>query len=556
MDKEIVDNTIIKYIKKIYGFSLTKTKSIDFAEELSSRIVFEVYKALLKSDNVHNVDGYVYRIANNVYARFVSEEMNNNALLEKPLFQTEKSHDKEESYTLLRKEIAYLSKIQREIIILHYFDNLKLKDISERLSLTLGTVKWHLHEARNQIKESFIETKNKSSKQKEMVFSEMKNLGSLSPYHADMNYFFFMNYTQKIVYSAYQEPKTTVDIAKELALPEVFVDDEIQKLVENSFMIKKPGNRYLTNIYITRHEDKFLEKIKDIMSAYVKLTCDTYIPSLFKFSRETFYRSAIPRSAELRSACEGEGREQIKDKIYIPFNDFNFLMWFIVNISCKNKFFEIKEDDAKRFEISRKDGAKYVAIAKADYKNIGCKERNFNNVDYFMKSISDEKYPILFWQFLSKYDDRKINQQDNLFLLHETLYDFYTGKFTKESAHIDKYKRLLDNGCIVSKGGSEYVNMIVTTMKSEDFMDLIPEISEDLRVATQSLEKEVYEINKTFYPKHLHELCFFMTKYFLAVQLRLCVFEELLNRAVLKPVKKNQRLTVNSILFSDVLPRS
>ena len=73
MDKDKADKIIIGYLEKAFGFALTKTNNIDEAEELASRIIFDVYKSLLRSDDIQNIDGYVYRVARNVYARFVDE---------------------------------------------------------------------------------------------------------------------------------------------------------------------------------------------------------------------------------------------------------------------------------------------------------------------------------------------------------------------------------------------------------------------------------------------------------------------------------------------------
>lgn len=71
MDKETADNLITKYNKKLFGFALSKTSCIDKAEELASRITLEVYSSLLKRDNINNVNGYIYHVAQNVYARFM-----------------------------------------------------------------------------------------------------------------------------------------------------------------------------------------------------------------------------------------------------------------------------------------------------------------------------------------------------------------------------------------------------------------------------------------------------------------------------------------------------
>ena len=76
MTKEQTDRIISEYTKKIYGFALSKTSSIERAEELASRITLEVYVSLLRQDEVRDAAAYIWRIAMNVRARFTDELAN------------------------------------------------------------------------------------------------------------------------------------------------------------------------------------------------------------------------------------------------------------------------------------------------------------------------------------------------------------------------------------------------------------------------------------------------------------------------------------------------
>ena len=76
MTKEFADRIICDYTKKIYGFALSKTGSIERAEELASRITLDVYSSLLRQESVPNPAGYIWKIAMNVRARFTDELAN------------------------------------------------------------------------------------------------------------------------------------------------------------------------------------------------------------------------------------------------------------------------------------------------------------------------------------------------------------------------------------------------------------------------------------------------------------------------------------------------
>ena len=59
-----MDNDLIvsKYAKKIYGFSYSKTKNAHDAEDLSQEILVQLFGKEFKSQQIENMDAYVYRI--------------------------------------------------------------------------------------------------------------------------------------------------------------------------------------------------------------------------------------------------------------------------------------------------------------------------------------------------------------------------------------------------------------------------------------------------------------------------------------------------------------
>ena len=52
MDKKKADELIFSYIRKIFGFAMSRLSKIDEAEELASEITFQVYSSLLRQDKI------------------------------------------------------------------------------------------------------------------------------------------------------------------------------------------------------------------------------------------------------------------------------------------------------------------------------------------------------------------------------------------------------------------------------------------------------------------------------------------------------------------------
>ena len=546
MDKIYADKIITSFLEKIYRFSLSKTKNIDLAEELASRITFEVYKSLLKVDEVFGINNYIYRIANNVYAQFVKEEIENKQISQHYQNQTDNEPPKDKIYEHLRNEILYLSNLQRDIVVMHYYQKIKTKDIANRLNISQAKVKWHLIEARTQLKDGVLEIK-KIKYRNQISFTEMRSIGKLGflQRFIDMSFYFKKNLSQNIAYTAYKTPKTTVEIAKEIATPVAFVEDEINHLLESGFMTKLPGKKYLTNIYIVDSKIENREKVNELLTHYAKIIGDKYVPLLFQETVDKFFAPNNKKAASY------------SPRIYIPEKNLNFLMWSIVAYSCVTKLvIPDNKSDISKYMVKRKDGGENIAhaIVGDDFSS----QKNFakNHIDLWVSSNTKNTYPISVWQFFSHYDDRQGDFTQWTQKIFFTLYDFISGRINKDLANLDKYISLFDKGFIVSKKNTDIVNMIVTNYTESEFQSLLPTIPDELKEIGIELNSLMYKMQKKYFPKQMQDLCRIMNQNsFRKGDFRVFVFKYLLEKGLLKPLKKHQRKTVNMILFSDILPK-
>jgi len=544
MDKRLVDSIVTEYMKKIFGFSLSKTMNTDKAEELASRITFDLYSSLLKIDEVNNIDGYVYQVSRNVYARFVGEEVKGRCV---SLDADNLSYDydffvnfeKNQNYIRLRKEIAYLGKVQREIIVMHYFDKLKQNEIARRLDIPLGTVKWHLHDARNQLKEGVNKMRETGTLGMQPVkFSGMGHCGRPGTNGEDTSFYLSKLISQNIAYCAYHEPKTIAEIANELGVPSAFIEDEVYYLEDNGFMEKTAGGKYLTIVYITESSlftNEIMEQLHKIYNEYAKKVCDKYIPLVFESMKDF----------------------KIKN-IYSPKNDFNFLMWSAVVFACGYKLRTVNDEtDLSRYNIKRKDGGEYIALAFTDNSSEKG-DLSFNNALYEacgdMNRCTRDKYPVDSWQLDTYYDSRKGGWQDNLTVDYEYLYEFITGKINKTHGHTDELKRLYDKGYIIDDGKNDYVN-IAAVSSMQDFLTILPPIPEELIKEGEKLDAEIFKTIKMTYPEHMQKLCRVRcTNSLSGIEIRTRVLEQLAASGILKPLTEEQKQSVNTIMFCNVLP--
>ena len=228
MNRQDVEKTITEYLEPIFGFALKRCKNIHDAEDLSQEIATKAFRALIVKDDVADMGKFIWSVAHNTlsnYYRDVARSVVGVSIDEvAELIPDPDSEmdfdDNTEAIHRLQAEIAYLSKLQRRIVIAYYFENRKQADIARELGIPLGTVKWHLFEAKKELKRG-MDTMRKAS---ELKFNPIKFCsygfnGSLGTKSLDE--FFRSALTQNICYSVRNSAKSINEIADDLGVSPV-----------------------------------------------------------------------------------------------------------------------------------------------------------------------------------------------------------------------------------------------------------------------------------------------------------------------------------------------
>lgn len=230
-DQQQAAEIVEKYIKPLYSYAIKKTANLQDAEDLAQDIILKLYSSL-QSKQIFNLDAFVWRLAHNVLVNYYRGKSKSSIgvsfdVLEPTLHSNEEPADElmaKETIKKLQHEIAYLSKTQREILIMYYYEGKKLVEIAARLNLPLGTVKWHLFSARNEIKKGMDTMRDVNElKFNPIKFTGCGIAGSTGTMGGPWN-FFRSVLTQNIVYSVYREAKTINEIADCIGVSPVFVE--------------------------------------------------------------------------------------------------------------------------------------------------------------------------------------------------------------------------------------------------------------------------------------------------------------------------------------------
>lgn len=270
MNRQDAEKTITEYLHPVFGFALKRCKSIQDAEDLAQEIAAKAFRALLAREDIADTGKFIWTIAHNTLSNYYRDSARTMVgvpidevaeLLADPREETA-ADDNAEAIHRLRREIAYLSKLQRRIVIAYYFENRRQTDIARSLGIPLGTVKWHLFEAKKELKRGMDMTRRPS----ELKFHPIKfsSYGiSGSPGTKSLEEFFRSALSQNICYCVRNQAKTVNEIADDLGVSPVYVEPEAEFLEEYGFL-QLQKDKYLINFIINEPTPELLTMQNDM----------------------------------------------------------------------------------------------------------------------------------------------------------------------------------------------------------------------------------------------------------------------------------------------------
>lgn len=323
MNRQDVEKTITEYLKPIFGFALKRCKSIQDAEDLSQEIAIRAFRALLAKDDVADMGKFIWTVAHNTLSNYyrdsaksiIGVSIDEVAELIADPYSEPDTDDNTEAIHRLQTEIAYLSKLQRRIVIAYYFENRKQADIARELGIPLGTVKWHLFEAKKELKRGM----NTMRKASELKFNPIKlrycgingSVGKKSP-----DEFLRSALSQNICYCVRNTAKTINEIADDLGVSPVYVETEVEFLEEYGFL-QAQKDKYIVNFIISEPTAELLTMQNNMYKRAAELFANELYDELLKCGILDDKRILC------NHMLSGSTREK-------PLRDKNFLLWTLI----------------------------------------------------------------------------------------------------------------------------------------------------------------------------------------------------------------------------------
>jgi len=169
-DRLAFHQLVDKFQPEIYRMIYYRTRSQMDAEDLTQDVFLKTYKSLgsLKSPAVFR--SWLYRIAVNrvrdYYRKKQFRSLFGMVSMDKDDFQepqemalsaqAPEDMERKEFWQQIRQLISNLSRMEREVFLLRFFDQLSIKEMSAALKKNQSTVKTHLYRALRKVKAAAI----------------------------------------------------------------------------------------------------------------------------------------------------------------------------------------------------------------------------------------------------------------------------------------------------------------------------------------------------------------------------------------------------------------
>ncbi|MBQ7715433.1 MAG: sigma-70 family RNA polymerase sigma factor [Clostridia bacterium] len=402
MERHDVERVIAECLKPVFGYALKRCRNTSDAEDVTQEIMFKAYKTLLPRDDIEDAEKYIRSIAHNTvvnYYRTASRGMIEVPIDEVSEFLADPTADAftdptdREAASRLQSEIAYLSKLQRKIVIAYYFENKRQSVIAEELGIPLGTVKWHLFEAKRELKRGIIKMREYGElKYNPVKFDSVGICGSAGTKRTSDH--FRSSLSQNICYSIRSEAKTIEEIADELGVSPVYVESEVEYLEEYD-ILKKQKNKYIANFIID-----------EVTSDYLKLQDEMYKKASSLFANDLY--DELTLSGLL--ADDGIICRQTDGEISLTSAaeaDRNFILWSLIPYIAALSGEELMDEHIKFEEVAtmRKDGGFNIIHATVTPSDISLPD-DYVYMKRWCGPMWNRSCGRIMWQIDSEWSDR------------------------------------------------------------------------------------------------------------------------------------------------------
>lgn len=347
-------------------------------------------------------------------------------------------------------------------------------------------------------------------------------------------YYLYDKMNLNIVYSVYFEPKNTAEIAEELGMTPVFLEDKIAWLEENGFLVRRKDDRFTTYVrfYPTTYSQEQQNRILSVQKEVAQILVKEYVPLV---------------------------RDAFKDvtNVYIPSGNRELfeaaVIFWAINWKCGLPY----EKDLSPYFLKTTDGGEYIASV---YSKLTCTDPEYvPSVQFPSYAVCGEmtrqsgRYPsvhAIAWD--SRFCSRRGNWKNNLCFDYECVYEWMSGLLDDSPANADKVARLREKKYITEDGK---VNIMVVNDTLASLAERHPALDETVKKQFYDFALEQAMLEAKSYPPQMQDLVVAdAVRSFVTRPGAMMVLDILYENGTFQPLSEQDKVSANLLMFCDRLP--
>ncbi|MDE7222573.1 MAG: RNA polymerase sigma factor [Acetatifactor sp.] len=287
-----------QFLDKLYTYAYRHCNTSHEAEDLCSDMILAILRALRQSTEIQHFHAFAWTIAHRTYADYCERRKRENArrtseeytesgpllrgrhteyqpgnpaenilnnMSEDPI--EDRMNDlfaREEEQEQLRqifRQISFLSRIYRSVMVMYYLEDRKIADIASNLGIKENTVKQRLFSARNTIKKEIHKMEQNSlSTNKTLRPVSLSFIGTGDPVGNDPRVKAERILSQNLIYLCRSKARSAEELARELNVPMPYIEQELEIQCQGAnghygMLQKTEQGKYVANILVVDKEE-------------------------------------------------------------------------------------------------------------------------------------------------------------------------------------------------------------------------------------------------------------------------------------------------------------
>ena len=161
---ETFDIIVMGYSQIIFRVAYSYTKNIFDADDIVQEVFLKLYRARKVFENEEHIKNWLIRVAINHSLDLIRRKQREMLIDTEYINNLPDTSDADEKNEEIRKCVMSLKDNYKNVIILFYYDNYTIKEISNILKMSESNVKVTLNRARKKLKEEIIKRGIKDGK--------------------------------------------------------------------------------------------------------------------------------------------------------------------------------------------------------------------------------------------------------------------------------------------------------------------------------------------------------------------------------------------------------